>query len=61
MREVELILASVGEHGVRPYANVVGANSSCDRMSYMTFAHASTTNGTQTITLERRVKSCPQS
>jgi hypothetical protein len=24
---VDLILASEGEHGVRPYANVVGANS----------------------------------
>jgi hypothetical protein len=47
-----------GEHGVvltqtmhltgrvaRPYANVVGANSSCDRMCYMTFALARTANG----------------
>jgi hypothetical protein len=36
-----------GEHGVRPYNICVGANSSCDRMCYMTFAHASTANGPQ--------------
>ena len=56
---VELILASQGEHGVvltqtmhlagrvaHPYANVVKANSSCDRMCYMPFALASASNGT---------------
>jgi hypothetical protein len=39
---VDLILALEGEHGVRPYANVVGANS----MFALPFA--SKPNGTET-------------